>query len=145
MFGWTTTIFGSKAPPIAFADAIEAFNYACAHSVQKIKSGTTLPAIVVKVNPEGARYAGTQQELLLRVSSLDGGFEVITDTKGPGWPKLQVGDLVEWMAGQHSSIAAGRHKDIRQGWMGQAVSKLTLQFTPKRGWTKEFQAINEHR
>jgi hypothetical protein len=145
MFGWTTKVFVSKAPSIAFADATAAFSYACARSVEKIKSGTTLPAIVVKVNPEGARYAGTQQELLLRVCSLDGGFEVITDTKGPGWPKLQVGDLVEWMAGQYSSLAAERHKDVRRGWMGQAVSKLSLEFTPKRGWTKEFQATNEHR
>jgi hypothetical protein len=82
----------------------------------------------VKTLPNGNQLA------MLKVSSADGGFMVMSETLYASGPKLEPGDLVSWRIGRYSSDVAEIYGDKRSGWVGIIVAKIKPEYSIKDGW-----------
>lgn len=136
---------GSPAvSPLYFKDANGAFEFACKFLQTELVTKAILPALVMDATEEfGADQPvalmpdGTQM-LALRVSSIDGGFLVLSGTLSANGPQLQPNDLVAWQASQQVPRESPELTiDPRSKWVGLVLAKLKPEYTNGRGWAIE--------
>jgi hypothetical protein len=118
--------------PLYFKNGDTAFEMACKYGEHELGVGKTLIAIVIDARKEaGCNFAVKTlangcQMAMLRVSSPDGGFVVLSETPSAEGPKLEVGDLVSWHIVGHSEDASG--------WVGLIVAKIKPEYSIPSGW-----------
>jgi hypothetical protein len=127
-------------PTLFFKSGEAAFESACKYSECVLGEGYNLIAIVVDtrhiVGGEAAvkTLPNGNQLAMLKVSSADGGFMVMSETLYASGPKLEPGDLVSWRIGRYSSDVAEIYGDKRSGWVGIIVAKIKPEYSIKDGW-----------